>query len=450
MRLLALLLVCSALEGFGSDYHVGPGLPHADPNAVPWESLRPGDRVLIHARPEPYRCKFVLCCRGTAEKPIEIVGVKDADGRRPVIEGRGATTRKELNFWGEARAVIKIGGANRPADVMPEHVEVRGLEVRGGRQPHSFTGRDGGTRYAKNAAAFYIEKGRYIRIEDCVIHDNGNGIITAPATRDLTVRGCHIFDNGVEGSGYEHNVYTTGIRVTFEFNRFGPLRQGCPGNNFKDRSAGLRFRCNWVEGGNRCLDLVDAGAPEIVGDALYRETMVWGNVLLKTARAGNNQVIHYGGDSGDPRRYRGGSLYLLNNTVLSMRPGNTVLVRPSDRRCRVVCHNNIVHVARPDGRLFVLADPAELEMSRNWFTRGWAAVMGEGPVAAPGVISGEDPGFVDWPGGDLHLRSDSPARGAAAVLSFSGFPGEDLLRWRYGPHLGRVGRSGRADLGAFE
>jgi hypothetical protein len=443
-------MLCQALWVSGADYRVGPGQPLLDPNQVPWESLHAGDRVLIHARPEPYRCKLVLCCRGTAERPIRIEGVKDGQGRRPVLDGNGATTRKQVNFWGEERAVIKIGGANRPADTVPEHVVVSGLEVRGGRQPNVFAGRNGRSRYAKNAAAIFVEKGRQLLIEDCVIHDSGNGIITSPATRDLTVRGCHIFDNGVEGSLYEHNVYTTGIRMTFEFNHIGPLRSGCPGNNFKDRSAGLRFRCNWVAGGNRCLDLVDADAPEIINDPLYAETMVWGNVLLKSAPASNNQVIHFGGDSGELKRYRRGVLYLWNNTVVSLRPGNTVLVRPSHRGCHIECRNNIVFVAPRDGRLCILAEPAGLDIAHNWFSTGWVPLVGGGPAPTADIVTGEDPGFVDWRGGDLRLRPDSSARGRAVALSLPGDFGAGMLRWQYAPHLGHAERSTGRSLGAFE
>lgn len=454
LRVLSVLLV-AVLEVSAADYVVGPGRALAEVNDVPWESLRAGDRVLIHARAEPYRSKFVLCCRGTAERPIRIVGVKDGQGRRPVIEGRDAVTRKALNFWGEERAVIKIGGANRPADVVPEHIVVSGLEVRGGRRPYGFTGRNGRSKYAKNAAAFYLEKGRHIRIEDCVIHDNGNGIISAPALRDLTVSGCHIFGNGVEGSFYEHNAYMTGVRVTFEFNRFGPLRAGCLGNNFKDRSAGLRFRCNWVEGGNRCLDLVDAGAPEIINDPLYGQTMVWGNVLLKSAQASNNQVVHYGGDSGDERRYRKGGLLFYSNTVISLRSGNTVLFRPSSRDMAIDCRNNIVFVPVTNGRLFLRSERCVLGWSRNWFSAGWAVQVGERPAASSGDLAGRDPGFVDWQRGDFRLREDSPARGYGGRSLFKpeDYFGHDFLQWQYRRHLQSSPRMERrgdgVDLGAF-
>ncbi|MCP4902552.1 MAG: hypothetical protein GY906_36775, partial [bacterium] len=47
---------------------------------VPWESLNPGDRVLIHWRANAYHEKWVICRRGTAENPIVISGVPGPDG----------------------------------------------------------------------------------------------------------------------------------------------------------------------------------------------------------------------------------------------------------------------------------------------------------------------------------------------------------------------------------
>ncbi|HID22039.1 MAG TPA: polysaccharide-degrading enzyme, partial [Planctomycetaceae bacterium] len=86
-------------------YEVGPGRKYTDVDAVPWEALRPGDRVLIHWRPEPYRAKWVICRRGTRERPIIVSGVVGPEGQRPVIDGRSAVTRPELQFWNEERGV---------------------------------------------------------------------------------------------------------------------------------------------------------------------------------------------------------------------------------------------------------------------------------------------------------------------------------------------------------
>ena len=66
-----------------------------------------------------------------------------------------------------------------------------------------------------------------------------------------------------------------------------------------------------------------------VNDPRYRETHVYGNILIEPDGAGNSQIVHYGGDSGTTEEYRKGDLYFYNNTVISTRSGNTTLVRLS-------------------------------------------------------------------------------------------------------------------------
>ncbi|MBI5546664.1 MAG: right-handed parallel beta-helix repeat-containing protein, partial [Deltaproteobacteria bacterium] len=229
-----LLMALAPAFAAAATFEVGPGQPLAGLNEVPWESLGPGDTVLLHWRSTPYKEKFVLCRQGTEAQPIVVRGVRGPGGERPIIDGDGATTRAALNFWNEDRGVIKIGGANAPADTMPRWIVLEGLDVTSGRPPFSFTGRNGLTDYAKNAAALYVEKGENITIRDCVIRDSGNGLFCGSQTRDLLVEGNELRDNGIEGSFYEHNNYTAAVGITFQFNLFRPLRTGCGGNNLKD------------------------------------------------------------------------------------------------------------------------------------------------------------------------------------------------------------------------
>src|SRR3712207_8345681 len=39
----------------------------------------------------------------------------------------------------------------------------------------------------------------------------------------------------------------------------------------------------------------------------YRETHVYGNILIEPNGAGNRQIVHYGGDSGSRANYRNGT-----------------------------------------------------------------------------------------------------------------------------------------------
>lgn len=427
----------SVQVGLAADYRVGPGQALAEIEAVPWESLEPGDRVSIYARPEPYRSKWVLCRRGTKERPIVVIGIPDAQGKLPVIDGRDAVMRPALNYWGAARGIIKIGGANRPADTTPAHLVLDSLEIRSARPPFQFRGRDGVETYLKNAAPIFIEKGEHIVIRNCVLHDSGNGLFTSPETRDILVEHCRIFDNGIEGSILEHNNYTTSDGITFQFNQFGPLRQGCLGNSLKDRSAGLVVRYNWIEGGNRALDLVDHHWQGAAAER-YRETFVYGNVLVKLDDQGNNQVVHYGGDSGKLQEYRQGTLHFYHNTVVSQRPETTAVFRLSSPAERVDCYNNIFYVPTPGRHLAVFGGTGQVVLFDNWLKSGWRTThtAGDGTVTEAGETSvGESPGFVDFDRRDYRLTAQSPALGTGATL-----PQTLLTRhpvnWSYSPLLG--------------
>jgi hypothetical protein len=228
--LIFFLLIFSTAT-WARTFHVGPEQKLANIGDVPWEMLAAGDTVQIYYRPDPYREKWVICARGTAAQPIVVRGILGPNGEYPVIDGRNATTRKQLNYWNESRGVVKIGGANTPVDTMPQNIIVENLEIRSGRPPYTFNGRNGVVVYASNAAAIFLEKGEQITIRNCILHDSGNGFFCASQSSNVLVEGCYIYDNGMEGRIYEHNNYTEARGIIFQFNHFGRLRRGCLGNN---------------------------------------------------------------------------------------------------------------------------------------------------------------------------------------------------------------------------
>jgi hypothetical protein len=436
-----------------TDYIVGPQAALHEIEDVPWESLAPGDRVLIHARPQPYRSKWVICRRGTPEQPIVVSGVPDAGGQLPVIDGREAVTRSALNFWSEGRGVIKIGGANRPVDTQPAHIVIENLDIRSARPPYQFKGREGITAYSENAASIFIEKGEHITIRGCILHDSGNGLFTSPETRQILVDRCFIHGNGIEGSILEHNNYTSSQGIVFQFNQFGPLRAGCLGNNLKDRSAGLVVRYNWIEGGNRMLDLVDGNWSEAPDPEVnYRETFVYGNILIKQDDAGNNQIVHYGGDSGKLEQYRMGTLHFFNNTVISHRPATTVLFRLSSMQEHVDCRNNLVWTTGPGRHLAIFDGNGTVDLFNNWFKTHWreSHSAGKGKIRVQGLIqTGENPGWIDAARQDFRLTPDSPAMAAGGELPEAALP-DHRLQFHYTPHRSGSPRpvESALDLGA--
>lgn len=427
VRLLNCLLACfivvlvsaRATDCQAELYEVGPDKKYTLLEKVPWESLSPGDEVQIHWRAQPYRSKWVLCRRGTQAKPIVIKGIPSEKGNLPVIDGRRAVTRPQLRYWGEQRGIIKIGGARDPADTMPAHIVIENLDIRSARPSFFYFSSDGLQKYFQNAAAIFIEKGEHITIRNCFLHDCGNGLFIAPDSKEILVENCAIYHNGIADSYYEHNVYTEAAGMIFQGNYLGPLRENCLGNNLKDRSAGLVVRYNWIESGNRQLDLVDAeGSDTIRFDPRYRSTYVYGNVLVKRKEDSNTQMIHYGGDSGDEDNYRKGTLFLYNNTMVSRR-ASTTLVRLSTASEHLDCRNNILYTSHDGSSLAILDEEGTASLSHNWIKRGWKAAHSTrfGKVSAEDEIhSGADPGFQDEEKNLFFLTAKSACLNKAGAL----------------------------------
>jgi parallel beta-helix repeat protein len=434
-------------ETFDHVYDVGPGQQYADPSEVPWESLQPGSLINIHYRAEPYATKWVIATAGTADKPVVVRGIMDGE-KRPIITGEDATTRQELDYWNEDRGVVKIGGSSNPSAV-PSHIRVENLEISGAHPSNSFVD-DGGSSatYRDNAAAFYVEDGSNLTLKNCVIHGSGNGIFVTANASDVLITGNHVYGNGIQGSYYEHNSYTAAVGITFEYNHYGPLCDGCGGNNLKDRSAGLVVRYNWIESGNRQLDLVDSGNDDVKNDPSYRDTFVYGNVLVEPSdEAGNRQMVHYGGDSGNEANYRKGTLHFYHNTAVSLRGDRNTLFRLSTNDETAVMRNNIVY-APDSSTLSVLADSGQLDMTYNWLPQGWIDSFDgafDGTVTEADNLTGTTPGFVDLAGQDYTLASGSSARDAAGALEDEAMP----VECHYEEHQDGTVRGSLEDQGAF-
>ncbi|MDP6040707.1 MAG: right-handed parallel beta-helix repeat-containing protein, partial [Candidatus Latescibacteria bacterium] len=450
MRYLPLLILLLSTTTWARTYNVGPSSNFENISNISWETLAPGDTIQIHARPEPYHEKWVICRQGTAENPIVVRGIPDANGTLPIIDGQNATTRVQLNYWNEPRGIIKIGGANVPADTMPAHIIVENLDIRSGRPPYTFTGRYGVENYANNSAAIFLEKGDHITIRNCILRDCGNGFFCASQSSNVLVEGCYIYNNGIENRIYEHNNYTEATNITFQYNHFGPLRKGCRGNNLKDRSAGTVIRYNWIEDGNRQLDLVDSDHPEQLNDPTYRNTYVYGNILIESDGQGNSQIVHYGGDSRDLTRYRKGTLHFYNNTVVSTRTDRTTLLRLSsnDETCQMF--NNIIYTTTPGKQLALSNDAGTLHVHHNWIKSGWGNSFGtlSGTVLDQGNnLAGTDPGFIDAMHQNFELSSSSPC-----IDYGTDFPGKYPVQHKYLKHQEHGHRviHQSPDLGAYE
>jgi len=454
-----ILIVSFSFQANAIDYHVGPDQSLTSISEVPWSTLQAGDRVYIHWRNTPYKEKWVINRQGTANAPIEIIGVNGPEGQKPIIDGNGAVTASGLNYTNESRGVIKIGSSNTPADGLPTYIIIDNLEIKSGRPAYQFTNDNSQTEtYSNNAAAIYVEKAANLTIRNCTLHDCGNGLFIGAfngQTENILIEKNHIYDNGIEGRIYEHNTYTAAINITYQFNHFGPLRSGALGNNLKDRSAGLVVRYNWIESGNRQLDLVDAEDSQVlVNHSSYNTTHVYGNILIEPEDAGNSQMIHYGGDSGTETDYRKGNLYFYNNTVISTRSGNTTLIRLSTNDETANVFNNIIYITASGDKFAMISGNGTFNMHHNWLKPDWrdCHCTPDGTINNQGEnITGSDPLFENFNDQIFTLQTNSPVINKGGEIPASLLPDHNIL-YVYDKHQGFGSRniSGIIDIGAYE
>lgn len=444
---------------YATAYHIGPGQPLANISEVPWDSLQAGDQIYIHWRSTPYHEKWVINAQGTQQNRIEIIGVSGASGQKPIIDGNGAITPTYLDYWNEERSLIKIGGSSVPANGLPSYITIENLELRSARPAFNYTTDNGQTgTYSNNAASIHIEKGEHIIIRDCIIHDSGNGIFIGASggeTKDILIANNYIYDNGIVGRIFEHNTYTEAFGITYEYNRFGPLRMGALGNNLKDRSAGLVVRYNWIESGNRQLDLVESGSSALYNDPSYSTTYVYGNILVEPDGAGNSQVLHYGGDGGTTSQYRKGNLYFYNNTVISTRNSNTTLARLSSQDETMHAFNNVIYNTSSGSSLAMMNDAGTLNLQHNWIKTNWVNSHNGSPSGTVNDqgnnISGADPLFTDFGNQDFSLQINSPLIDQGSTIPAIHLPDHDLLN-EYVMHTNSIAKQvvNSLDIGAFE
>ena len=406
---LAACVLLAAAVVQAAEYHVGPDQLLKTVGEAPWATLSPGDTVLIHWRAEAYREKWTICRRGEPDRPIVVRGVPGPKGELPRIDGSGAVAAAGLDYSGDVRAVIKIGTARVPQDTMPSDIVLEGLDIANASPGVPFKGCRGPAVYSGNATSLWVEKGERITIRNCVLHGSANGLFVSPGSRQILVDGCRIFGNGVEKDIYTHNVYTEANGIVFRNNRFGPLRPGSLGNNLKDRSAGLVVSDNWIEGGTRVLDLVDAeDSVALQNLPEYRETRVSGNVLVKLPGGPNKQVVHYGGDSGKKAGYRKGTLRFFNNTVISRRPDGCTVFRLDTEDEHVEARNNVFFTEGRGKNLAILDSAGVVDLSGNWLSAGWAECHGKltGSIRrGEGNVEGATPGFRNAAKGDYRVAA---------------------------------------------
>jgi hypothetical protein len=174
-------------------------------------------------------------------------------------------------------------------------------------------------------------------------------------------------------------------------------------------------------------------------------------VLIETEGAGNNQVVHFGGDIGPEEGMRKGPLYFYNNTVVSRRSDTTTLLRLSTNAITADVRNNILFVTAAGEMLSILDETGLVRLEHNWIKPGWKECHGmlKGTIRPEGMVSTADPGFANEAAGNFRLRADSACidQGSEGLLR-----DEHRLKLEFKPPRGGTPRRemGAVDLGAFE
>ena len=177
-------------------------------------------------------------------------------------------------------------------------------------------------------------------------------------------------------------------------------------------------------------------------------------ILIEPDGAGNSQVCHYGGDSGDTDRYRKGTLYFYNNTVVSTRTGNTTLLRLSsiDESCD--CRNNIVYTTASGSHLAITNDEGTVNLLNNWLKENWRKSHSNPDAIVhdvSGNVEGDTTGFMDSDDREFRLTPGSPCINSGTELADAALPAHNVAK-EYVKHQRARSRfsDGQPDIGALE
>ncbi len=320
--------ICEA-KGSGKLYEVGPGKEYEKIIDVPTENLGPGDAVKIYAKSEPYFERIIITTKGAEQAPICICGVPDTSGKLPILDGTNARVRPSTSKTPYAGVIVVGNNFNNH----PEYINISNLQLQGAHQyKEDDTQRsyemdtDNLIPYSRAAAGISL-RGAHFEVANCIIRHNGNGIFGAyngpdNPLIDVTLKNNIITDNGTFDVDRQHNIYLESNGLVSVGNRFGPIRDGSRGVNYKSRSAGDIIMYNHFIGpAGRQINLPESENsvdhfPQLDS---FQKTYVAGNIIEGSAD-GATSILHYGNDinSANPedKGNRRGDLYAYNNTFI--------------------------------------------------------------------------------------------------------------------------------------
>jgi len=404
-----------------AEYHIGSGLDANEPHEFDWGVLQPGDVVNLHGRPEPYASKIHLWHQG-----VTLRGVPGPDGEQPALTGEGAVEWPGAKYFSDQVVGVGLLMIAPQAGVPPRDITVEGITFQDAGHPAGFTLANGdGAGWSIAAAGVATYRSSNVLISNCALLRNNNGLFcksygyTDGDVNNLTLN-CNLFAENGTGTDHQHGCYVEANGCLVRGNWFTGMRGA--GNQFKDRSAGLVFEYNWVEGGQRLLNLVDPddGAPSFLQSPLWGLDIVRGNVLYNngTSRA----PVHYGGDEVFNRPY----LRFHHNTVITRaREGDWSYACFKLNPTLIEAWCNLFHVLPNEAGWTPPLFPAYTEYGRsrlvlagNWTSGTLGAGDADLELEAEGNAQGDDPGLTATAPDDLNFRPvpTAPARGFTPPL----------------------------------
>jgi hypothetical protein len=459
ISIVALILFCAPPAVKATTYTVDGTT--VDIDDVPWKTLAAGDIVYIKYKSTAYKWKWIIARAGTRTLPIQIVGVPDTStGALPIISGSGAKTPTVLDYDNETLGLIHVGTATIP-DSTAAYIVIKNLEIVNADSDYTFKDDAGVSQdYDVRAAGIYVGAGSNVTISNCIFHGDGIGVRTCPDAMNVTIEYCHFYSNGESPYAYTPNIHTESDGVIIQGNYLEPLVSGCQSSNLIDRSAGVWIRYNWIEGGDRELELVDSTDSGLYNQSDYDDAFVYGNVIYEPSDGyGTNEIVRFGGeDSGTSAYYRTGILYFGNNTVVSKHYSDITVftLSSSDGICKA--WNNVFYTNRGGSYLGILGAKGTVNLQYNWLNKNWvdthvsgSSYTGTVNEIAGNIVDNSGALFVAMASNDFHLAKNSQCidkgRDILDIL-----PGTEVLDYEYVPDATLQSRrtDSTLDIGAFE
>lgn len=251
---------------------------------------------------------------------------KDGD----LIEVEAGDYVADVAIWKQSEIVIRARNGRVRLVASGAAAEAKAIwVVRGGKLTVEGFDFVGAKVKDKNGAGIRLEKGR-LSVVDCGFFDNENGILTGgDAESTLEIQNSEFGNNG-HGDGQSHNLYVGAIamlKVTGSY-----FHHARVGHLLKSRAAQNLIYYNRLtdETGGRASYELEFPA----GGIAY----VVGNIIQQSSTTENPNVVSFGAEG---YRYPENRLYLVNNTLVDLRPrgGAFLRVKPGGE---VIAANNLL------------------------------------------------------------------------------------------------------------